>query len=161
MPTTAAAGSPQQARGLEEGVTRVNQAANEDYATELAEILELRDVPAPEVVRIVRGVESRLAESGEDPVAAFGTPGKYADNFAPRSRMVRFWILIASSVTLASGGTLLLISGVFGLLSPAHGLWGLPAWTRVVLGAAGITLFVALLLAEGVRARRRASGRTV
>ncbi len=36
-------------------------------------------------------------------------------------------------MALASGGTLLLISGVFGLLSPAHGLWGLPAWTRVVL----------------------------
>lgn len=129
-----------------------------EYAAELTEILELRDVPAAAVSRIVRDVESRIAESGEDPTATFGTPSDYADNFAPKSRMARFWALVITSVVLASGGTLVLISGVFGLQSPAHELWGLPPWGRIAIGAAGIAAFMALVLAEGVRSRRRASG---
>lgn len=129
-----------------------------EYATELTEILELRDVPAAAVARIVRDVQSRIAESGEDPTAAFGTPSDYADNFAPKSRMARFWALVIASVVLASGGTLVLISGVFGLQSPAHELWGLPPLARIAIGAMGIASFMALVLAEGVRSRRRASG---
>ena len=129
-----------------------------EYATELTEILELRDVPAAAVARIVRDVQSRIAESGEDPTAAFGTPSEYADNFAPKSRMARFWALVIASVVLASGGTLVLISGVFGLQSPAHELWGLPPWARVAIGALGIVSFMALVLAEGARSRRRGPG---
>ena len=91
----------------------------EEYAAELTEILELRDVPADAVTRIVREVQSHTAGSGTDPNLEFGPPSEYVDNFAPKSRMARFWILVISSVVLAFGGTSVLISGAFGLQSPA------------------------------------------
>jgi len=50
-----------------------------EYAAELSEILELRDVPAAAVTRIVRDVQSHVAESGQDPAVAFGSPSEYAD----------------------------------------------------------------------------------
>lgn len=128
---------------------------DEEYAADLREILELRDVPAEAATQIVREVQSHVAESGEDPVAAFGTPGEYADNFAPKSRMARFWMLILSSVILASGGTYVLITGVFALQAPGHDLWGLSPWIRIVIGAAGIASFIALVLIAGARSKRR------
>ncbi|WP_139007392.1 hypothetical protein [Arthrobacter crystallopoietes] len=127
----------------------------EEYAEELREILELRDVPAEVVSQIVREVQSHIVESGEDPVAAFGTAGEYADNFAPRSRMARFWVLTVSSVLLAFGGTYVLINGVFALLGGGHDLWALPPWISVALGATGIASFIALILI-GARSKRRA-----
>ena len=129
--------------------------AEEEYTAELTEILELRDVPAEAVTRIVREVQSHIAESGTDPSVEFGTPSEYADNFAPRSSMARFWILLISSAILAFGGTYVLLSGAFGLQSPAHELWGLPPWPRIAIGAAGIASFGALLLTAGARSRRR------
>ncbi|MBT2546900.1 hypothetical protein [Arthrobacter sp. ISL-65] len=133
----------------------MTESPQEEYATELTEVLELRGVPATAVAQIVREVQSHVADSGEDPTAAFGTPSQYADNFAPKLRMARLWVLIISSVLLAAGGGYLLISGVFGLLSPAHGLWGLPSWARMAIGVAGMASFIALILIAGARARRR------
>ena len=123
----------------------------EEYAAELTEILELRDVPAEAVTRIVREVQSHTVESGTDPNVEFGTPSEYADNFAPKSRMAKFWILVISSVILAFGGTSVLISGAFGLQSAAHELWGLSPWTRITIGAACIASFIALVLIAEVR----------
>lgn len=127
----------------------------EEYAEELREILELRDVPAEVVSQIVREVQSHVAESGEDPAAAFGTAGEYADNFAPRSRMTRFWLLTVSSVLLAFGGTYVLINGVFALLGAGHDLLALSPWISVALGAAGIASFIALILIASARSKRR------
>ena len=128
-----------------------------EYFEDLRDTLEFRGVPDEAVTQIVREVESHVAESGEDPAVAFGQPGDYADNFAPRSRLVRFWALLISSVVLAGGGAYVLISGVLGLLSPSATLWGLPPWFRIILGAAGIAAFFALLLVAGARSKRSAS----
>ncbi|MBT2550566.1 hypothetical protein [Arthrobacter sp. ISL-65] len=133
----------------------MTESRQEEYAAELTEILELRGVPATAATRIVREVQSLVADSGEDPTAAFGTPSQYADNFAPKLQMARVWVLIISSVILAAGGGYMLISGVFGMLSPAYDLWGLPSWTRMAIGVAGIASFVSLILIAGVRAKRR------
>jgi len=133
----------------------VTESPELEYAAELREILGLRGVPAVAASGIVREVQSHVADSGEDPTAAFGTPSQYADNFAPKLRMARLWMLIISSVLLAAGGGYMLISGVFGLVSPAHDLWGLPSWTRMAIGAAGIASFIALIVVAGVRAKRR------
>lgn len=129
----------------------------EEYAEELREVLEFRDVPVEAVEQIVREVESHVVDSGEDPVIAFGPPNEYANNFAPRSRMVWFWALVVSSVVLASGGTYVLISGIFGLLSSSATLWGLPPWSRTILGALGITAFATLVLVAGARSKCRSS----
>ncbi|WP_104197402.1 hypothetical protein [Cryobacterium sp. M15] len=75
----------------------MTEAALEKYSAELTEILELRGVPEEEITQIVREVESHAAESSEDPAFEFGTPSEYADNFAPRFRMIRWWALIVSS----------------------------------------------------------------
>lgn len=127
------------------------------YADELREVLEFRDIPMEAIEQIVREVESHVAESGEDPLIEFGSPDEYANNFAPRSRMVWFWALVASSVVLASGGAYVLISGIFGLLSSSATLWDLPPWARIVIGALGISAFCTLVLVAGVRSRRRSS----
>lgn len=133
----------------------MTEAALENYSAELTEILELRGVPEEAITQIVREVESHAAESSEDPVSEFGTPGEYADNFAPRSLMIRWWALIVSSVVLASGGAHVFISGVFGLQSSEIVLWALPPWARIVIGAAGIVAWIVLLLIAGARSKRR------
>lgn len=133
----------------------MTEAAREKYSAELTEILELRDVPEEAITQIVREVESHAAESSEDPVSEFGTPGEYADNFAPRSHMIRWWALIFFSIVLASGGAYVFISGVFGLQSSEIILWGLPPWARIVIGAAAMVTFIVLLLIAGARSQRR------
>ncbi|WP_457974794.1 HAAS signaling domain-containing protein [Arthrobacter sp. D1-17] len=126
----------------------------EEYVAELTEALELRDVPAAAAAHIVREVQSHIADSGQDPTAAFGSPSEYADKFAP-NHPSRLWELIIASVVLAAGGGYVLISGVFGLLAPTHELWGLPPWMRIVIGSVGVASFIALVLIAGARAKRR------
>ena len=133
----------------------MTEAAREQYAAELTEILELRGVPAEAIAQIVREVESHAVESGEDPVGEFGTPSDYANNFAPRSRLIWFWALIITSVVLAATSAHVLISGVFGLQSSTVVLWGLPPWIRIVIGTAGIVAWIVLLLIAGTRSKRR------
>ena len=135
----------------------MTESRNEEYSEELREVLELRGVPVDAVEQIVRELESHVVESGENPVIAFGSPKEYANNFAPRSRMVWFWALIFSSVVLSGGGAYVLISGIFGLLSSSATLWGLPAWARIILGALGIVAFCTLCLVAGARSKRRSS----
>jgi len=133
----------------------MTEASPDDYATELTEILELRGVPTEAITQIVREVESHSVESGEDPFDEFGTPSDYANNFAPRSRLIWFWALLIPSVALAFGSAYVLISGVLGLQSSTVTLWGLPPWLRLALGAAGIVAWIVLLLVAGTRAKRR------
>lgn len=133
----------------------MTESCYEKYADELREVLEIRDVPLEAVEQIVREVESHTAESGEDPVVAFGPPNEYANNFAPRSRMAWFWALLVSSVVLASGGAYVLISGIFGLQSSSATLLGLPPWARVIIGALGIAGFFVFVLVATARSKRR------
>ena len=135
----------------------MTESRNEKYSEELREVLEFRGVPVDAVEQIVREVKSHVVESGENPVIAFGSPNEYANNFAPRSRMVRVWTLIVSSVVLAGGGAHVLISGSFGLLSSSATLWGLPPWARIILGALGIVAFFTLILVAGARSKHRSS----
>jgi hypothetical protein len=130
----------------------------EQYADELTEELELRDVPVVTARSIVNEVLSHSAESGEDPYEVFGAPRDYADAYAPRSRLHRFWWLIAAVVLLSVSGASLLISGVLGLLDPGHGLWGLSPWVRLSLGAVGIAGFVGIVITLAIRGRRPAAG---
>jgi hypothetical protein len=97
-----------------------------EYTAELAEALDMRDVPADAVAQIVREVESHLAESGEDPVEAFGPAARYADQFAPPSRERGLLGLAVAAALLGFCGAFLIISGVFGLLDDTAQLWGLP-----------------------------------
>lgn len=128
-----------------------------DYTAELAEALDMRDVPADAVAQIVREVESHLAESGEDPVEAFGPAARYADQFAPPSRERRLLGGAVAAALLGFCGAFLIISGVFGLLDDTAQLWGLPPWARLVGGGACIATFAALVVTLTVRSHRRAA----
>lgn len=128
-----------------------------DYTAELAEALDMRDVPADAVAQIVREVESHLAESGEDPVEAFGPAARYADQFAPPSRERRLLGLAVAAGLLGFCGAFLVISGVFWLLDDTAQLWGLPPWARLAGGGSCIVTFAGLVVALSVRSRRRAA----
>ena len=135
----------------------MSKSTHEQYASDLAEALDVRDVPAEAARQIVREVESHLAESGEDPVEAFGPVSRYADQFAPRSRereLVRFAVVAA---VLGFCGAFLIISGVFGLLDETATLWDLPPWVRLGAGIALVLTFVGLVVGIGLRSRRRAA----
>ena len=133
----------------------MTEAARDQYAAELIEILQLRDVPEEAIAQIVREVESHTAESGEDPVSEFGTPSDYANNFAPRSRLIWFLALIIASIVLASTSAYVLISGVFGLQSSTVVLWKLSPWILIAIGTAGIVAWSVLLLIAGAHSKRR------
>ena len=128
-----------------------------EYTAALAEALDMRDVPADAVAQIVREVESHLAESGEDPVEAFGPAARYADQFAPPSRERGLLGLAVAAALLGFCGAFLIISGVFGLLDDTAQLWGLPPWARLVGGGACVATFAVLVVALTVRSRRRAA----
>jgi hypothetical protein len=129
-----------------------------DYTTELTEELSLRDVPPEAIDRIVREVHSHLAESGEDPVQAFGTVKRYADEFAPQSWTRRMLLPIAIVSALLGAGTgLMLLNGIFGFIDPSTGLWGLAPGARVAIGILLFVCLLALVRVMTVGSRRRLS----
>jgi hypothetical protein len=52
------------------------------YRQQLLFALRLRNVPAARIGEAIAEVESHLAETGDDPVAAFGEPAEYARQLA-------------------------------------------------------------------------------
>lgn len=127
-----------------------------DYGADLTEELELRDVPNEVIERIVREVRSHLAESGEDPVDAFGSPERYADQFAPRSWTRRMlWPIAALAAALGAAAGFILLSGVFAMIDPSVHLWGLAPSARLMIGGLFLAGFVGLLVFLTVNSRRR------
>ena len=51
---------------------------SETYVRRLLTALRTHEVPSERIAEVVAEVESHLAETGEDPVVAFGTPRVYA-----------------------------------------------------------------------------------
>jgi hypothetical protein len=130
----------------------------DDYITELTEELSLRDVPPEAIDRIVREVHSHLAESGEDPIQAFGTVKRYADEFAPQSWTRRMLLPIAIfSALLGAGTALMLLNGIFGFIDPLTELWGLAPGARVAIGIFLFVCLLALVRVMTVGSRRRLS----
>lgn len=131
----------------------------DDYGTNLAEELGLRDVPEDVADRIVREVNSHVIESGEDPFETFGTPERYADEFAPRSWSRRMlWACVAVAAGLGFGGGLMLLSGIFGLIDPSVQFAGMAPEGRLAAGCILLVSLVGLLICMAVRSRRRVAG---
>lgn len=127
----------------------------ETYRRELVVALRLRDVPADRVGEIVAEVESHVADTGEDPVEAFGPPKEYADTFrTPRTRRGRV-ALAALTLTSAAAGWLIATS-IFALVHDEQ-VAGLPAATALVLGA---VLWIPAVFAMLRRAERVRDPRT-
>lgn len=111
------------------------------YREALIMALRLRDVPGHRIGEIVAEVESHAAETGEDPVAAFGPAREYAEQF-PRGRSpwsFRGFVSIALSLC----GSIFFVEGVSELRS-GDGFYGtaLPGWIGIPAGIllAGLVL---------------------
>jgi hypothetical protein len=108
--------------------------STDTYRRELIVALRMRDVPVDRVGEIVAEVESHVADTGEDPVEAFGPPARYADSFrVPRTRRGQA-ALVALTLTSAAAGWLI-ASSIFALVGDERVL-GLPAWAALAIGAA-------------------------
>ncbi len=132
---------------MQNRLTRTDQTWCEDRLL----ALRARDVPGTRIGEVLAEVQSHLAETGEDPREAFGTPKEYAAQVAGALGITPGGIW--GHLRRTDGGDLLLAL-VFGLSSYllADSLWslgageeatlGLPTWVAVPVAA--------LLLAAGV-----------
>ena len=50
----------------------------DDYRSRLLLALRLHDIPGPRIAEALAEVDSHVAETGEDPADAFGSPRDYA-----------------------------------------------------------------------------------
>lgn len=129
-----------------------------DYAQELLLALRLREVPSPRIAEALAEVDSHVAETGEDAVAAFGPPDAYARELAGalgvrRGQALRTGSGLAVTVGCAAGGVLL-ADGLHAVGAGTSALLGLPAWPAVLGGLA----LLALAALGVVRLSRREGG---
>ena len=135
----------------------------ETYRSRLLLALRLRDVPGPRIAEALAEVDSHVAETGEDPREAFGSPADYAQRL--RSALdpdavpgVRGWLrgltwshgVIA---LLSLSGAVLLTNGVSALGARSPRAVGLPTAAAVGLGIVLLAAMVALTVREVRRER--------
>ena len=103
-----------------------------DYTQRLILALRLKDVPGDRIGEIVAEVESHVADTGEDPVEAFGTPRAYAASLLEEHRPDPWWVTTLSIATSGVAGWLL-AQGTLTLLFGTE-YWGQPGWVWLGLG---------------------------
>jgi hypothetical protein len=107
-----------------------------DYRQSLVLHLRLQEVPADRIGEIVAEVESHVAETGEAPAEAFGSPREYARSLTDEHRKPpRWWT--ATTLVLAAAAGWLIGQGAFAVLLDETWL-GRSGWlwlaTGVVVG---------------------------
>jgi hypothetical protein len=131
------------------GSTAAHSGLAERYRDNLIFALRARNVPGEKIGQIVAEVEAHVAESGEDPVEAFGRPRDYAREWARTTGRRSSWqerVRSLVGITLSGVGGALF--GV-GLIRTATGetMWGGSA----VLG--GLVGFVLIAVAAAILRR--------
>ncbi|GHE11438.1 HAAS signaling domain-containing protein [Klenkia taihuensis] len=118
------------------------------YRQELIVALRLKDVPGDRIGEAVAEVESHVADTGEDPVAAFGPAKEYARTLATGQRRDPWW---STAITLASAGTAgwLVAQGALAQLLGEE-YRGLAGWVWVLVG-------LVVGIPAAVRVQRRSS----
>lgn len=132
------------------------------YRQQLLLALRLRDVAGPRIAEVLAEVESHVAETGEDPRAAFGAPRDYARALVAELRPerapgLRGWVASVRGVevliaALAFAGAWLTAEGLFALAAGRPGVLGLPGPSALTIAAA-LLVALALLLARTGRLR--------
>lgn len=88
-----------------------------DYTKALTTQLRLRKVPGKVIGQVIAEVESHVRETGEDPVEVFGQPGTYSAQYSggrkAGGRIGWSTLRAAAATTVAVGGGLMLLEGVF------------------------------------------------
>jgi hypothetical protein len=103
------------------------------YRQQLVFALRMYDVPATRIGEAVAEVESHLADTGEDPVGAFGEPAEYArelsrSNRGPRTRWTGYAVGVVSFAATAVGTSALLNGRPLPAAGAALALVVLAAW---------------------------------
>ncbi|WP_432545751.1 HAAS signaling domain-containing protein [Kineococcus sp. SYSU DK004] len=124
------------------------------YTEKLHVALRLRDVPGERIGQVLAEVEAHVADTGEDPVEAFGPPRRYAREVAAATGTAGSWRLDRRTIAVSAlVGVLsflavtLLADGAAARTSGGDGLWGLSAGASLALGAlvaAVVTVFLAV-----------------
>lgn len=128
-----------------------------EYTRQLALALRMRHVPGAAIGDAVAQVESHVADTGEDPVEAFGPAGAYAasvaatvDRPAPALRVVRLALLSLAGALLG----IVLALGIAGSLRGEPVLGGIPPVVAVVVGGLGIVGVLVVVSVASVRRMR-------
>ncbi len=86
-----------------------------DYRQSLVLALRLQEVPPDRIGEIVAEVDSHVADTGEDPAEAFGSPRAYAASLTDEHRPTPWW-WTTTLVVLAAAAGWLVGQGAFALL---------------------------------------------
>ncbi|MEP7090119.1 MAG: hypothetical protein ABI776_08420 [Nocardioidaceae bacterium] len=131
------------------------------YNDELLYALRMRDVSGQQIAEALAEVHSHVAETGEDPRAAFGPPQAYALEVAaaldeheespPSRRGLPSWG-IATYWLGGAAGAWLLLDGVLAFASGGQGTLGLPPVAPLLLGLA---VLIAMVVGLAHLARRK------
>jgi hypothetical protein len=113
----------------------------EKYTADLLLALRVRETPGDRIGEVLAEVESHVADTGEDPYEAFGSPRQYARTVAPaRTSAVRRGMFGQAALGAVAGW--LLASGTFSLVVGDHTLYGLLVLALGVAAAVAMVLFV-------------------
>jgi hypothetical protein len=111
--------------------------STDKYTLDLVFALRMRNVPGARIGEIVAEVESHIAEAGEDPRDAFGSPKDYALALAPGRGHWLTPSYVGGAVLGALGGWLLAQS-VIAIILGESALHGVPVWGALLLAVAVI-----------------------
>lgn len=132
----------------------------EKYTQQLMFALRLRDVPGEVIGDAIAQVESHIAETGEDPVAAFGPAREYAASFAGKTTPARRWPWYIVNWLVGFLFGCVLIIGVFGQVRGEEVFWGFHPTIAIVVGAVGLVgyfVMIVVIWGERVKDPRKAS----
>ena len=115
----------------------------QDYSHRLLYALRLRDVPGPRIAEALAEVHSHVAETGEDPWAAFGAPDAYAGEItaalgeagAPAHQGRRVAGVATAYGLGATAGTWLLLRAALSWGGGGGAVLGLPPVAAALIGA--------------------------
>ena len=130
------------------------KATEQSWCEDLVLALRLRDVPGARIGEVLAEVQSHLAETGEDPREAFGTPREYAAEVAGALGMHRR-SLSAALRSFGGGGLALTVACGLGGYGLADGLWSLGAGEPALFGLPAWPATLAAVLVLSVCAVRR------
>ncbi|SDP04832.1 hypothetical protein SAMN05660199_03104 [Klenkia soli] len=105
-----------------------------EYREALVLHLRLQEVPADRIGEIVAEVESHVADTGEDPADAFGSPRDYARSLTDEHRKPPWWWTTTTLVLAAAAGWLI-GQGAFAVLL-GEPYWGRSGWLWLATGVA-------------------------